>query len=90
MGPASSSAYNAAKNQLVNGSYDAAGNQQLIGPNTAIYDAENKILMNYLPTPDTWIEVKYDGKGKRVLRTVGGGRLGSVYDDKHRSAESCP
>ncbi len=80
VGPASSSAYNAAKNQLVSGSYDAAGNQQLIGPNTAIYDAENKIVMHYLPTPDTWIEVKYDGEGKRVLRTVGGVQTRYVYD----------
>ncbi len=28
--------------------------------------------MSDLPTPDTWIEVKYDAEGKRVLRAMDG------------------
>jgi RHS repeat-associated protein len=76
-----SNVYNSA-NQVTGGSYDAAGNVQLLGSRVIQYDAENRqISMTDPPGPlSGTVTYVYDGLGQRVEKSGTGGTAVYVYD----------
>jgi RHS repeat-associated protein len=67
-------------NNRMNGmTYDAAGNLTQMSPNTAEYDAENR-LKTVRQGAAVQASYEYDGHGRRVKRTVGTATTYYVYD----------
>jgi len=80
-GGATANLYNSA-NQVNGGSYDAAGNQILLGGSAVAYDAENRQKSvtdppNVMPGTETYL---YDGLGQRVEKSGPTGTIIYVYD----------
>jgi len=79
--PGEPAAYNSA-NQVIGGSYDAAGNQILLGASAVTYDAENRQTSVTDPpgimagTETYW----YDGLGQRVKKSGPATATVYVYD----------
>ena len=79
--PGAPAAYNSA-NQVIGGSYDAAGNQILLGASAVTYDAENRQTSVTDPpgimagTETYW----YDGLGQRVKKSGPSTATVYVYD----------
>lgn len=69
--------YNAANNQIVGSSYDAAGNQTSVNGDKLTYDAETRLITITDPSGATET-ISYDGLGRRIQKSVSGGQT-TVY-----------
>ena len=78
--PNSINAYNGPKNQLTNGQYDAAGNQQALSTYVLTYDAENRQVKVTDNTSGNVTTYSYDGTGHRVMKVAGSVTTVYVHD----------
>ena len=65
--------YNPANNQLLEASYDAAGNMGTVGALSFWYDAEGRQTQSYDSGSQTRVYYSYDADGQRVQKTVSNG-----------------
>jgi RHS repeat-associated protein len=71
--------YNTA-NRMNATTYDAAGNQTVVGAYALVYDAENRQKQSTDSTTGAIVGYQYDGDGRRVEKTLGSNETVYVYD----------
>jgi RHS repeat-associated protein len=71
--------YNTA-NRMNATTYDAAGNQTVVGAYALVYDAENRQIQSADTTSNTLMQYQYDGDGRRVQKATGSAATVYVYD----------
>jgi RHS repeat-associated protein len=80
--PTGLASFSATTNHLVGTSYDAAGNQTVLGGNTLAYDAEGRQISAQISgSPPVTVTYAYDGLGERVTKSVEGGITTSYVHD---------
>jgi len=73
--------YNSGNNRITGGSYDASGNQTVIGSYSIAYDAENHQTTALDNTTQGQATYVYDGDGRRVQKIIQNGPITTyVYD----------
>ncbi|MBV9301224.1 MAG: HNH endonuclease [Acidobacteriaceae bacterium] len=79
--------YNSGNNRISGNSYDAAGNQTVVGSYSITYDAENHQTTALDNTTQGQATYVYDGDGRRVQKIIQGGAITTyIYDAENKLA----